>query len=406
MGMTHHDGNRQLRKGFTLIELLVVIAIIAILAAILFPVFAKARAKANQTTCLNNQKQLATAIQLYVDDKDETMPSTSGCTTAEWCALITPFVAPKIFDDPALEGTGSARKPEYGMNGQLFGVALGDILEVEKTILTADCKVNNTLAVTLPLGTSLDSTRHSNGYVASFVDGHVAAVPSTLVPKYFTITVDPAANKISVFNSTANAAFASTALIAPRAVTGPQTQFLTARPLLHGQLVGHRVSAAISAVGGVFTTTALDSSGPVVTTTGSTSPTYSMTNPASNVGSATALTTLSSGDYLVLDVPKAFSTPQWGNNNGECLLIQYNADTTNDPIANSWNDAVTLSVIIYGWGNGNGGVAGETMPAGARLYLKIAAPTSPLPANGAIRYQFVNPVSGSDMKFLATYMYR
>lgn len=50
------------RRGFTLIELLVVIAIIAILAAILFPVFAKAREKARQTTCSNNQRQLAVAI--------------------------------------------------------------------------------------------------------------------------------------------------------------------------------------------------------------------------------------------------------------------------------------------------------------------------------------------------------
>ena len=62
------------KKGFTLIELLVVIAIIAILAAILFPVFAQAREKARQTSCLSNCKQIGTALQLYVDDYDETYP--------------------------------------------------------------------------------------------------------------------------------------------------------------------------------------------------------------------------------------------------------------------------------------------------------------------------------------------
>ena len=63
-----------MKKGFTLIELLVVIAIIAILAAILFPVFAQAREKARQTSCLSNCKQLGTALQLYTDDWDETLP--------------------------------------------------------------------------------------------------------------------------------------------------------------------------------------------------------------------------------------------------------------------------------------------------------------------------------------------
>ena len=62
------------KKGFTLIELLVVIAIIAILAAILFPVFAQAREKARQTSCLSNMKQLGTATTLYIDDYDETFP--------------------------------------------------------------------------------------------------------------------------------------------------------------------------------------------------------------------------------------------------------------------------------------------------------------------------------------------
>ncbi|HEX5322780.1 MAG TPA: prepilin-type N-terminal cleavage/methylation domain-containing protein, partial [Capsulimonadaceae bacterium] len=61
-------------KGFTLIELLVVIAIIAILAAILFPVFATAREKARQATCLSNEKQIGLAMNMYVQDYDETLP--------------------------------------------------------------------------------------------------------------------------------------------------------------------------------------------------------------------------------------------------------------------------------------------------------------------------------------------
>lgn len=64
-----------MRRGFTLIELLVVIAIIAILAAILFPVFAKAREKARQTTCLSNIKQLSLAYLQYAQDYDERFPN-------------------------------------------------------------------------------------------------------------------------------------------------------------------------------------------------------------------------------------------------------------------------------------------------------------------------------------------
>ena len=77
-----------MKKGFTLIELLVVIAIIAILAAILFPVFAQARDKARQSACLSNMKQIATAFQLYADDYDECFPVTadpdSGVVPAGW----------------------------------------------------------------------------------------------------------------------------------------------------------------------------------------------------------------------------------------------------------------------------------------------------------------------------------
>jgi prepilin-type N-terminal cleavage/methylation domain-containing protein/prepilin-type processing-associated H-X9-DG protein len=62
------------RKGFTLIELLVVIAIITIIAALLFPVFARAREKARQTTCLSNIKQQGMAVMMYAQDHDEMLP--------------------------------------------------------------------------------------------------------------------------------------------------------------------------------------------------------------------------------------------------------------------------------------------------------------------------------------------
>lgn len=63
-----------MRRGFTLIELLVVIAIIAILAAILFPVFARAREKARQSSCLSNVKQLVLGCLMYAQDYDERWP--------------------------------------------------------------------------------------------------------------------------------------------------------------------------------------------------------------------------------------------------------------------------------------------------------------------------------------------
>ena len=65
---------RRWGKGFTLIELLVVIAIIAILAAILFPVFVRAKERAKETTCKSNMKQLAIAIQLYLNDWNQSYP--------------------------------------------------------------------------------------------------------------------------------------------------------------------------------------------------------------------------------------------------------------------------------------------------------------------------------------------
>lgn len=85
-----------MRRGFTLIELLVVIAIIAILAAILFPVFARAREKARQTSCLSNLKQIALGVQMYVDDHDGGLPSyrmgSGGLAGIKWQHMIQPYI--------------------------------------------------------------------------------------------------------------------------------------------------------------------------------------------------------------------------------------------------------------------------------------------------------------------------
>ena len=83
-------------RGFTLIELLVVIAIIAILAAILFPVFAKARDKARQVACLNNEKQVSLGFQMYAQDYDETMPYArsycAGTPANDYTQLLSNYV--------------------------------------------------------------------------------------------------------------------------------------------------------------------------------------------------------------------------------------------------------------------------------------------------------------------------
>lgn len=86
--------NRKL--GFTLVELLVVIAIIAILAAILFPVFAQAKVTAKRTACSSNLRQIGIALQLYADDNADTLPQsshTAGASPgASWVYLLAPYV--------------------------------------------------------------------------------------------------------------------------------------------------------------------------------------------------------------------------------------------------------------------------------------------------------------------------
>ena len=124
-------------KGFTLIELLVVIAIIAILAAILFPVFAQAREKARQSTCLSNMKQIGLATYMYTDDYDETYPATYDGVAYQWNngttnvanpagypAQIYPYVKNwKIFACPSSKtkiASGQDGKTSYFGNGVIL----------------------------------------------------------------------------------------------------------------------------------------------------------------------------------------------------------------------------------------------------------------------------------------------
>src|SRR5690349_18706045 len=85
--------NAIFRNGFTLIELLIVIATISVLAALLFPVFAQARERARQTTCLSNERQLGLALALYSQDYDECLPSgTIGSLGQGWAGQVYSFV--------------------------------------------------------------------------------------------------------------------------------------------------------------------------------------------------------------------------------------------------------------------------------------------------------------------------
>jgi prepilin-type N-terminal cleavage/methylation domain-containing protein len=117
-------GPSGLRKhGFTLIELLVVIAIIAILAAILFPVFAKAREKARQTTCMSNLKQMGVAMAQYVQDTDEWFPN-SDVYGQGWGERVYPYVksggAYRCPDDPTVAVSGY-NVVSYAANTNLMG---------------------------------------------------------------------------------------------------------------------------------------------------------------------------------------------------------------------------------------------------------------------------------------------
>ncbi len=194
------------RRGFTLIELLVVIAIIAILAAILFPVFARARENARKTTCQSDLKQIGTAIAMYAQDYDERLvpnyiywvPSAS---LAWWEDLIQPYTKNyNVYVCPSKTATTYATYRPAGLPNPLqFGYsansnggggvapmgggggscALAQIEDVSNTILIAestDIELNTYASEVDAWATNgignIDK-RHMDGSNWLFADGHV-----------------------------------------------------------------------------------------------------------------------------------------------------------------------------------------------------------------------------------------
>ncbi|MEI6518610.1 MAG: prepilin-type N-terminal cleavage/methylation domain-containing protein, partial [bacterium] len=153
--------------GFTLIELLVVIAIIAILAAILFPVFARAREKARQTTCMSNQRQIIMSLSIYAQDHEETYPSASTI----WRDI-------NITTDALYCPTYGKKGYGYVYNSGMSNLAVGDVPAPDKMMATCD----GTHAATTAPSVTYDNVaysltdfafRHSSKLIATYVDGHV-----------------------------------------------------------------------------------------------------------------------------------------------------------------------------------------------------------------------------------------
>jgi prepilin-type N-terminal cleavage/methylation domain-containing protein/prepilin-type processing-associated H-X9-DG protein len=191
------------RKGFTLIELLVVIAIIAILAAILFPVFARAREAARATACKNNLKQLGTAAMMYLQDYDEQFfpryTQSSGGPQIWW---INSPGQPTLLD-PYVKNSQVSYCPNdkvrigYGYNALLIGgnISQASIQYPADMVLFADDTFGNrTLyapgqgrttwgqnftnpgglaTASLVEGKNFPYGRHSDGINVAFADGHV-----------------------------------------------------------------------------------------------------------------------------------------------------------------------------------------------------------------------------------------
>lgn len=183
------------RRGFTLIELLVVIAIIAILAAILFPVFAKAREKARQTSCLSNVKQLALGMLMYAQDFDEIIPSyaTRACHfNRSWYQNLDPYLKnTQILDCPST--ANKAYPTDYGINYYHVGGcgaggnSLSYIKYPAESLMLVDARCQPLTACGYPLvycrihwnpvdaaraWNGIAANQHNEGANCAFVDGH------------------------------------------------------------------------------------------------------------------------------------------------------------------------------------------------------------------------------------------
>jgi prepilin-type N-terminal cleavage/methylation domain-containing protein/prepilin-type processing-associated H-X9-DG protein len=173
------------RRGFTLIELLVVIAIIAILAAILFPVFAKAREKARQSSCLSNVKQLMLSFIQYAQDYDEKFPSMYwGGANWEpnnvwWGGEVMPYIKnTQILLCPSKSDTVCS----YLYNQYLSQQSMGALTMPSETVALADSIGNGFWALDgNTAGNSMAKFGdancrikdcHNNGANFGYVDGH------------------------------------------------------------------------------------------------------------------------------------------------------------------------------------------------------------------------------------------
>jgi prepilin-type N-terminal cleavage/methylation domain-containing protein/prepilin-type processing-associated H-X9-DG protein len=180
------------RPGFTLIELLVVISIIAILAAILFPVYAHVRESARASTCISNQRQLGAAVALYVQDYDECFPQTHPTATpwtfpedeitlvTPWRTLMEPYVrSARLFRCPSDWGAPNWHPTSYAPNGYtVYGASLASVEQPSTTIYSTELQPGALLDDFSPwdgavaLTDTLAVTRHSGRAVYLFVDGH------------------------------------------------------------------------------------------------------------------------------------------------------------------------------------------------------------------------------------------
>jgi prepilin-type N-terminal cleavage/methylation domain-containing protein/prepilin-type processing-associated H-X9-DG protein len=186
-----------MRRGFTLIELLVVIAIIAILAAILVPVFNKAREKARQTSCVSNLKQMSLAVLMYAQDYDETFPGGAGMGSdgagtvtwaPAWWAAIQPYVKNTQIYVCSSHGAAPAAYDtgwpiSYGCNPSFMGWRVGaELAQVDnnaETIMLGEKNIGDYPVYPSdtdpagPLGPFRVDCRHNEGANYAFMDGHV-----------------------------------------------------------------------------------------------------------------------------------------------------------------------------------------------------------------------------------------